>query len=221
MDRSDYRNIEKKLAPLLNQFSPMLYKKKAIIDTPRLFPTDKLLFIQYGIVEVSREVENGRLVLNYLGPGDFIGAESYISGTPQSDIYTAKEATEVKIVSFATLNSMLSGEYSGYKEPLRDILLTQITMQLYATREKFTHHSFSNVDDKVWHALQELISKADTIKRDDGFQVRATRIDIANMSGVSRETAGRTISRFAREGRIQAKGMSIFIPSNTNRLIDD
>ena len=59
---------------------------------------DWLYVVESGEVEISKELDGRRIVIETLKPGDIFGEIAYIDKTPRSATATAKGMTEVGIV---------------------------------------------------------------------------------------------------------------------------
>jgi uncharacterized protein (TIGR02266 family) len=89
--------------------------------------------IESGKVEISKDVQGKKLVIETLGPGDIFGEMSYIDTEPRSATATALEDTVLELVD----KDFLDSEFNQLSSDFRVVLRT-LVKRLRTTTQKLT-----------------------------------------------------------------------------------
>ncbi len=176
-------------------------------------PADTLHYIIDGSVSIDMEAEDGQnMILAYLNRGQFIGEAGVFVGSRVHGV-TIRTRSECHFaeISHTRLHKMFEGPLAEHAAPILMLLGSHLSYRLIETNRKVEHLAFMDVAERIEQALIDLTKEPDAIHRNDGIQIRITRMEIARIVGCSREMAGRVVNNMVQEGSITAKGMTIVV----------
>jgi CRP-like cAMP-binding protein len=167
-----------------------------------------LFILKSGMVKVSIFDRNGREdILKIVHPYDCFGEMSLLDGYHRSATVTAMERSDALIIRREDFIALIK------KHP--DVALTMLALlcrRLRKTDEKIASLRFADSYGKVARVLLD-ISYEKGIKKGGGivFDLNINRDTLANLAGVSRETATRILREFQDRGCIKISGRKVSI----------
>lgn len=168
-----------------------------------LFQEDEPLYGYYlvceGAVKLSRHLSDGkRHIVAILGPGDILGLEATARGrfTLEAE---ALEKTRVGFIDKGELTELLE----RYPR-LAAALIQKLSEEVSALQERLWATARQGAQNKLAYLLLELArTHGRTHPEGTLIDVELTREELAEMAGVSRETASLTLSHFTARGWIR------------------
>lgn len=164
-------------------------------------PAERLYVVAAGKVKLIRHALSGQeRVLDLLLPGDFFGTLPVIGEPTYPDTAQAHTTCCVLSISAHDFQTILQ------RYPPVSIALLEITAnRLHAAREMLHQAGVAPVESRVAALLLRLAERAGE-ERDEGclIQMPLGRQDIADMLGITVETASRTLSQFRKKGLIRS-----------------
>ncbi len=198
---------EKHLEELSDITLEKTYRKNQVIFDQG-DPGNSLIVIKSGLVKISLvDSNNHEFIVKTFSVNDFFGEMSLLDGGSRSATATAVEDTHALIIFRNNFISLIQ------KTPSMALgMLTELSNRLRTTTENISNLTFFDAYGKV---AQCLLSLADKLgKRDeDGVTIQLTlsRQELANMSGLSRETFARILKEFQVRGCLKVQGKKIII----------
>ncbi|NCT91849.1 Crp/Fnr family transcriptional regulator [Cellulomonas sp. APG4] len=165
-------------------------------------PAEHLFVLASGRVKVTRSTADGaQVITDLLVPGDLFGTVSTL-GEPEHP-ETAEALTTVCALRMdaATFRAVLA-EHPGVA--LR--VLDDVAARLAAARAGAVRAAGGTVEARVAGVLLRLADRLGQDRHDGGtlLQVPLSRADLAAMSGSTPESVSRVVSRWRREGVVDA-----------------
>lgn len=187
----------------------MLRKKDVVI--PYLEGERCLYMIAQGSMRVAltNSESEGVVCISHLKPGDIFGEQGLFDSTPlQLATATIQARTDVQLlsVSHGEIKRAASGVPSIYTE-----LSSLINQRLGETTEKLLQLVFDDLELRCYKSLVEITRMPDALTHPDGMQISLTRIELAQMAGCNRESAGRVLRALRTKGLIEASGSRIVV----------
>lgn len=171
------------------------FKKNEIIMVEE--DTNEFMYmIIYGKVKVFRTTKDGKeSILAMHHSGEFFGEMSLIDGSTVPATVMTKEKSLVGIISRADFYSLLHGQKKIFNKLLQ-ILCTRL-------RESWKKIQMLNIKNAYQRVKLLFVSLSEDHgkKIEDGLilQIKLTHQDIADMSGLTRESVTRVIDKWKRE----------------------
>lgn len=168
---------------------------------------DRIYLLLDGNIQVYTNNDDHELVLNYLNGLNFFGEMGFVG----------QESRRSASIRCRTDCIYVEMEYSKFKEFIKEYpgilktLCEHLARRLKHTTQQISSMAFDDVHDRVIETLFQLGRGVDAISHPCGKQIRATRQEIANMLGCSRETVGRVIKALEDKGLIQSRGKTMVI----------
>jgi CRP-like cAMP-binding protein len=170
---------------------------------------DRLYIITSGAVKLSRTSPSGRTVLTILGPQEMFDMSSVFDPGPRMATATALSEVRAASLDHRTIRSMIP-EHSQLAEQFLQIL----ARRLKRTNDDLTDLVFTDGPGRVAKRLLEL-ARPIRLPGEEAGALRIahnlTQVEIAQLSGVSRETVNKSMSDFTRRGWIAIDGPSVVI----------
>jgi CRP/FNR family cyclic AMP-dependent transcriptional regulator len=96
---------------------------------------DWIYIVEEGEVEISKDVDGRKIVIEIMKPGDIFGEMAYIDKTPRSATATAKGHTEVGIVDRDFFDREFNKLSADFREMIKTVALRlrKTTMKLLDT----------------------------------------------------------------------------------------
>ena len=160
---------------------------------------NSMFVIVSGKIRVSVTGYEGReAILAMMGPGDYFGEMSVIDGEPRSASVYAVESTELLVLRREELLAQLETN-----PRLALSMLVEFSRRLRSADTRITSLALLGVYGRVANTVTELARKRG--KRVGNMMIienRPTQQEIADMSGTTRETVSRVLSKLQRSGTL-------------------
>lgn len=171
--------------------------------------------IAMGIEEPDEEDDVSRqreMLVGHAVAGEFVGDLGLFFPAPKRHIaMRARTACEVARISHTKLMELMEG-------PLRDdavkILYSigaHLSKRLLGATRKASGLALVDVRERIMRSVIELARHPDALTHPDGMQIKASRQELAKLSGCSREMAGRALKELEADGRLTARGKTIVV----------
>jgi CRP-like cAMP-binding protein len=171
-------------------------------------PGSSLIVIKSGLVKISLvDSNNHEFIIKTFSVNDFFGEMSLLDGGSRSATATAVEDTHALIIFRQNFISLIQ------KTPSMALgMLTELSDRLRTTTENISNLTFFDAYGKVAQCLLSLADKLGK-REEDGvtMQLTLSRQELANMSGLSRETFARILKEFQVRGCLEVQGKKIVI----------
>lgn len=171
-------------------------------------PGSSLIVIKSGLVKISLvDSNNHEFIIKTFSVNDFFGEMSLLDGGSRSATATAVEDTHAFIIFRQNFISLIQ------KTPSMALgMLTELSDRLRTTTENISNLTFFDAYGKVAQCLLSLADKLGK-REEDGvtLQLTLSRQELANMSGLSRETFARILKEFQVRGCLKVQGKKIVI----------
>jgi CRP/FNR family cyclic AMP-dependent transcriptional regulator len=171
-------------------------------------PGSSLIVIKSGLVKISLvDSNNHEFIIKTFSVNDFFGEMSLLDGGARSATATAVEDTHALIIFRQNFISLIQ------KTPAMALgMLTELSDRLRVTTENISNLTFFDAYGKVAQCLLSLADKLGT-REEEGvtMQLTLSRQELANMSGLSRETFARILKEFQVRGCLKVQGKKIVI----------
>jgi CRP/FNR family transcriptional regulator, cyclic AMP receptor protein len=198
--------------PLFAGLLPEERAQLAAVAVPRRYEQGQVIFregdtgdtsyvIRSGAVRVTRNHSDGRTItLAELRPGHIFGELAMLDSETRSATVQAMERTTAIAILAGDLKRLL------LKHPEIALkMLAGFAQRLRAANERISSQSFQTVPSRVAGVLLrqiETLQSEGAPERD--VLVRATRADLAQLAGTSRESASRFLASLERSGVVTA-----------------
>ncbi len=198
---------EKHLEELSEIMLEKTYRKNQVIFDQG-DPGNSLIIIKSGLVKISLvDSNNHEFIIKTFSVYDFFGEMSLLDGGPRSATATAVEDTKALIIFRENFIGLIQ------KNPSVALgMLSELSIRLRTTTENISNLTFFDAYGKVAQCLLDLADKIG--QREDGgvaIQLTLSRQELANMSGLSRETFARILKEFQVRGCLKVQGKKILI----------
>ncbi|HBO83422.1 MAG: hypothetical protein A2073_01005 [Deltaproteobacteria bacterium GWC2_42_11] len=198
---------EKDLEKFLHIVFEKTYKKGEVI-----FHSDdegsSLFILKSGMVKISIFDKKGREdILKIVHPYDCFGEMSLLDGQHRSATVTAMEDSTTLIIQRGDFINLIK----EHPDVALDIL-AMLSRRLRKTDEKIASLRFSDAYGKVARVLLDFSAESG-VKKNNGivFDLNISRETMANLAGISRETATRILKEFQSNGCIKINRRKITI----------
>ncbi len=174
------------------------YKKGELIFKQGGFASH-ILFIETGLAKVFLDDGVNSLVLKIIPPGNLLGLTS-ISDERGTFQYSAMAYldSEIKQIDIGFFKQVLDSN-AGFAKEVINILISnsiQINGRFFCLTHKQSYGRLADI----------LICLSDRIFKNSEFELNLSRKDLAELSGLSPETAVRMLKKFKEEGLIKIDG---------------
>ena len=190
---------DEELHHIRDKISLKRYKKNEVIfleeDT-----NEYMYMILNGKVKVVQTTEGGKeILLAVHHSGEFFGEMSLIDGKTSPATVIATEDSNIAILSKREFHSLLKTQ-----KKILDTLLLILCARLRESWEKIQLLNLKNASQRIKILLLMLSDKYGE-KTDEGvtLPMKLTHQEIAEMTGMTRETVTRVIDRWQRDGEIR------------------
>ena len=169
-----------------------------------------LYIIKSGRVKLIRASSAGKeQIIKILNPGDLLGFEVFYDGKTFATSAVAMEETELCFIGKGNFFKILE------KEPdIARKLIIAMGRELNSAYERIGSLGLLNAREKLAHLLYTLASEYG-VKKDNGVKLNLTlsRLEIAELLGITQETSIRLLKTFKEEGILDIKRKEIIIKS--------
>ena len=171
-------------------------------------PVINIFVICTGRVKLSATSREGRtMILRLAGPGDILGLSAALSDGRHEVTAETIEPTQLKSVRRADFLRLLE-DFSEVGEKSARVVAAEYRAAYLDARRLAISGSAAA---KLAQLLLQLADTSECGKHEQRFTMTLTHEELANMCGVSRETATRLLNQFERDGLIERRGASMVI----------
>lgn len=173
--------------------------KKNEVILSEVDTNEYMYMILKGSVKVVQSTEEGKEILLAMHQsGEFFGEMSLIDGKTSPATVMATEDSKIAIISKKNFYSTINTQ-----EEVRNNLLLILCSRLRESWEKIQLLNLKNASQRI-KILFLMLSEKYGKKMTDGItlNIKLTHQDIANMTGMTRETVTRMIDRWQKEREI-------------------
>ncbi len=167
-----------------------------------------MYMILSGKVKVMQINEEGKeTILAFHNPGDFFGEMSLIDGKTAPATVVATENSSVALIARKDFFSMLLGQGKTMLQ-----LLNILSTRLREAYDRIQILSFSNASQRL-KMLFIMLAGMYGQKTEKGMRldIKLTHQNIADMTGIARETVTRIINKAQKENEITMEGKVIYL----------
>ena len=171
-----------------------------------------LYVVAAGQVKLLRHSLTGQdVLLDVLQPGDYFGSFSPLADERYPDTAQAHTAVCVLSINAEAFHTLLK------RYPLVALKVLDITARrLRETREIVRQLSTDSVEQRIAAVLLKLAEKLGEVSNEVVLiQMPLSRVDLAQMTGTTTETASRIVSQFQKEGLVRTGRQWIAITDMT------
>ena len=160
----------------------------------------------------QKDFTHKELVLGYITSGEFIGEMGvFFPSIKRHVTLKTRVISEIAEIKHDKLMTLLCGELINDCPKILFAIGSQISKRLLSASRKASGLAFIDVTERIMRAVIELSQSQDALTHPDGMQIKASRQELAKLSGCSREMAGRALKELEAEKRLTAKGKTIVV----------
>ena len=198
---------ESDLKSVVNKMVSQSYKKGHVI-LEEDSTGDHCYFLTRGRVKITRVSSDEReVILALLGPGDFFGEMSLLSGEVRSANVVTLEKTKA-----LTLNTV---DFLGTLELYPKVsinLLRELAIRLQKSDEQIASLSLSDAERRIAISILRIAEEQGTIQHGNvTIDPLPSQQDIANMAGTTRENVSRIYKLLVEDGHVQRISKKLII----------
>ena len=198
---------ESDLKSVVNKMVSQSYKKGHVI-LEEDSTGDHCYFLTRGRVKITRVSSDEReVILALLGPGDFFGEMSLLSGEARSANVVTLEKPKA-----LTLNTV---DFLGTLELYPKVsinLLRELAIRLQKSDEQIASLSLSDAERRIAISILRIAEEQGTIQHGNvTIDPLPSQQDIANMAGTTRETVSRIYKLLVEDGHVQRISKKLII----------
>jgi len=167
-------------------------------------PGRDMFVVHEGRVRISKSAGGQEAVLGMLGPGEFFGEMSILSGNPRSATAACDTACKLLVVEQRTFEAMIRGH--------GEIALRMI--RTLAERLQQANEQIENLllPDASMRVVHWLLVTAERDARAGGVPGAVSLEEIASRVGISVAQSSDVVQRVARTRVIQVQGSGVSVP---------
>ncbi len=205
---------EDELGLVASMFRERKYRKNAIV----FFEEDTgnyMYIVKEGRVKVSRLLPNGKeMILAFREKGEYFGEMSLLDGGTSPATVTAVVPSEIVFTTQRDFQRLLQNP------TINSALLKMLCGRCREAWQQIEVLTFHNADARIRTALYHLC-KTKGVRTDRGTKIdlRLTHKELADMTGISRETATRVLSSLQSDKSLQVKSKKFYI-KDPEELVD-
>lgn len=164
-------------------------------------PISHLLVVHSGRIRIARYGPDGQeRLIRVLGPGDFVGEATFLSGERPDHWATAMEPSRLCVFRHDDLAGLVADHPS-----IGLGILTAVSRRLAETERRLTALTSTEVDVRLADYLLDLPTRrVDRVLR---LSLPLPKKDIASLLGTTPETVSRTLTRWAGDGIVALPGI--------------
>ncbi|GAA4284595.1 Crp/Fnr family transcriptional regulator [Brevibacterium daeguense] len=175
----------------------------------------QLMVLHEGLVTTSSITADGREhLLRVLEPGDYVGENSFLTGSRPDHDATAAETSRLCVFRHSDLSQLIAR-----RPEIGLAMLSDVSRRLAETEQRLTSVTSSSVDTR----LAEYLSGLPGARTPDGYRIALPlpKKDIASLLSTTPESLSRSLSRLAEAGAIttpDARTVVVSDPALLGRL---
>lgn len=169
-----------------------------------------LYVVRTGRVKILRTSSNGKeQIIKILNPGDLLGFEVFYDGVSYENSAMAMEDAELCYIDRANFFRIIEKEPQIAKK-----LIIAMGRELSQAFDKIGYLGLLNAKEKLANLLYTLASEYG-VKCDRGVRLnlKLSRLEVAELLGITQETSIRLLKGFKEDGLIEIKRKEIIIKS--------
>ena len=197
------------------------YSARAQIVSPG-DPADTLYYVAEGSLSIIYEDEEGKeVVLAYINQGEFMGEVGLFVPLETRNVYVkTRSKCQLAEISYTRLQQVLDRELVEDKANFLHMMGVQLAQRLMHAERKMSDLALLDVTGRIAHALLDMSTHPDVVTHPEGLLVKATRTELAKITGCSREMAGRCLKDLENKGLIKSIGQSIVVISLQDQSVE-
>ncbi len=210
-----FKNLdEEELQQVSDIFKERRYKKNDIV----FFEEDTgnyMYIVKDGRVKVSRLLPNGKeMILAFREEGEYFGEMSMLDGGTSAATVTAVVPTTIYVTTYRDFQRLLGNP------SINNALLKMLCARCREAWAQIEVLTFHNADARIRTALHQLCRKKG-VATSNGIRIglKLTHKELADMTGISRETATRVLSTLQSEGLLRVESRQ-FVISDPEDLVE-
>jgi CRP-like cAMP-binding protein len=173
----------------------------------------EMFIIVAGAIRVTRVVGAAERTLAVLGPGEFVGEMSILTGEPRTATATVLEDARVVPIDAGMLEQIVA---RSSEVAVR--LLKRLAFRLQASNDLIEVLLHRDVRVRVVMGLALLVETAGVERREGGVFIDVTPDDLAEQVGVTSAEVLEVLGRLSRSGLVVADPRGGFILRDIERL---
>lgn len=202
------------LQSVAEMFQERQYKKNEIIFVEE--DTGQYMYVvKEGRVKVSRSLPNGReTILTFHKEGEYFGEMSLIDGETAPANVTAVVATTILVIGQQDFSVLLANP------KIQSMFLKVLCKRCRNAWAQISVLAFHHADARIRASLDHLSRNRGT-PTDRGIRIdlHLTHRELAEMAGISRETATRVLGQLQSEGSLTIE-KGFFLISDAKKLVE-
>lgn len=155
------------------------------------------------------------LVLGYVNAGEFVGEMGLFlpTTTTRHVCFRTRTASEVAEIDYDKLLTLMApgGELANECPKILYNIGGNISKRLFSVSRKASGLAFVDVTERILRTVFELAQHPEALTHPQGMQIKASRQELARLSGCSREMAGRALKQLEEDGKLTAHGKTIVL----------
>lgn len=210
-----FKDLEdEELQEVSSMFRERRYRKNDIV----FFEEDTgnyMYIVKDGRVKVSRLLPNGKeMILAFREEGEYFGEMSMLDGGTSAATVTAVVATAIYVTTHRDFQKLLNNP------KINSALLKMLCARCREAWSQIEVLTFHNADARIRTALYHLCRKKG-VQTANGVRIglKLTHKELADMTGISRETATRVLSNLTGEGLLRVESRQ-FVIGDPEGLVD-
>jgi CRP-like cAMP-binding protein len=169
-----------------------------------------LYVVRTGRVKLVRSSRSGKeQIIKILKPGELLGLEAFIEGARYGNSVECMEDSELGFILKEDFLRVLN------KTPSIAVkLVTSLGIELSEAYDRIGNLGLMNAKEKMAHLLHTLASEYGTESRGEvTLTLALSRLEIAELLGITQETSIRLLKNFEKDGIIKIKRKEVVITS--------
>lgn len=170
--------------------------------------------VAMGIEEPGDDDESlqREMLVGHAVSGEFVGDLGLFFPAPKRHIaLRARTACEVAKISHHKLMELMEGPLREDAPKILYAIGAHLSKRLLGATRKASGLALVDVRERIMRAVIELAHHPDALTHPKGMQIKASRQELAKLSGCSREMAGRALKELEAAGRLTARGKTIVV----------
>lgn len=173
-------------------------------------PKNLYLVVKGSLRVVISSTDNDEVFcVGHLKPGDIFG-EQCLWDEASAPFTTATMQARGDVELFSLTHKVVR-KAAQLNSSIYTDLAVHINARLGEMTEKLLQLAFDDLESRCYKSLVEITKLPDALTHPNGMQISLTRIDLAQMVGCNRESAGKALKVLAIKGLVEARGSRIVV----------
>jgi len=198
-----YKLSEDELTLLEENTREVTYNKGDVICKQNAF-SSYIMYVCEGLVKTYIEDENGMLLLRIIPPGGFVGLSSLLEGNSTFHFSaSAYMESSIRMFDIEIMRKIINTN-AQFASAIINVLCEnshQIYYRFFALSQKQSYGRLADI----------LLCLSKRIYKNDTFELKLSRKELAELSNLSREKVIRILKEFKESNLISIKGKSLKI----------